>query len=518
MPDLTVSIPSPGLTARTAARTRRVRVPLLLGLTATSFSLLGSWNASLWTDEAVTVSAASRSWASLGQLLGSVDAVHGAYYAVMHLWGGLFGLSPLMLRLPSALAVGAAAAGMYFLGRRLTGPRAGVAAAVVFALLPRVTWMGMEGRSFAFSTAAVVALGCLLTAAVVRGGRRYFAAYAVVAGTGAVLNIYVLLAVAALGLSLFLLPAARHARLPALAASIGGGLLASPVLLAAAGQRGQLGTPDLSLPTLARSMLVDQWFLGETPTNPALPNDGGGLWQPAAVLLAAAAWVLLFTALRGARRTLFVATLPLLVLPTAVLVAYSLTLAPIYNPRYLSLSVPALALLLGAALARLRSLPVRTVACLLLGLLVLPVYASQRTPEAKNDSDFSRVAEYVQEHADPGDAVYFGPRRPPEGEQAEQTQRRIRTAYPQAFEELRDLSLLSSGEADGTLDGRSLLLQDTGERLAETGKLLAVRRVDYPADLLEQEDRWLASHGYVELESWTGTTNRVTVFIRTGSR
>ena len=66
----------------------------------------------------------------------------------MHGWTGLFGHSALSLRLPSAVAVGVAAACVYSLGARLRGPNFALWAVVVFAATPRVFWTGTEaGRT-----------------------------------------------------------------------------------------------------------------------------------------------------------------------------------------------------------------------------------------------------------------------------------------------------------------------------------------------------------------------------------
>lgn len=524
MPDTTAPAASNSPPARlppsgsrpSVRRTAAAGVPVLLGLVAVAVSLFRAWQPSLWTDEAATISAASRSWSSLAAMLGEVDAVHGAYYALMHLWGSVFGYSETAVRLPSALAVGCATVGVYLAARVLDGPRTAFAAAAVFALLPRTTWMGMEGRSFALSTAVTVALSCSLLAGINRRRGRWFVLYALLTAVGITLNIYVLLAVVCHGLSVMLLPRSRRILLSWLAAAGVGVLAAVPVLAAAAGQAGQLGSPDLTLPHLVRNVVVDQWFLGETPTNPAVPGSGDGLWQPAAVVLAGAAWLLAAYAFRAPSRPLLAFALPLLLVPTAALVLYSLAAAPIYNPRYLSLTVPAMALLIGAGLARLRNLQAAA-ALGVLCLLTLPVYLSQRSEGAKDSSDWARAAGYVQAHAEPGNGVYFGPRRAPAGPLVSQTQRRISAAYPEAFDGLRDVTVLASAEEDGSLDGTSLLLKDSASRIEGVDRVLAVRRADYPRDLAAAEDSWFTDQGFTAVDNWSGTTNRITVFERTGS-
>ncbi|GAA4349348.1 hypothetical protein [Microbacterium rhizosphaerae] len=65
---------------------------------------------------------------SLPSLLGNLDAVHGRYYAGLHVWGWMFGVSPFAVRLPSAIAVGLATSavgvrGLEAIGYRPTGTR-----------------------------------------------------------------------------------------------------------------------------------------------------------------------------------------------------------------------------------------------------------------------------------------------------------------------------------------------------------------------------------------------------------
>ena len=82
-----------------------------------------SWIPSLWGDEAATLLSAKRPLGSLLGMLTHVDAVHGLYYLVMHGWIRLAGESPFALRLPSALAVGAAVAAVTLIAGRRGGVR-----------------------------------------------------------------------------------------------------------------------------------------------------------------------------------------------------------------------------------------------------------------------------------------------------------------------------------------------------------------------------------------------------------
>ncbi|MFI7316816.1 hypothetical protein [Streptomyces venezuelae] len=111
-----------------------------------------------------TYEASRRGIGELWLTLGNVDAVHGLYYLLMHVLFALTGdADPLLvLRIPSVLAMGAAAAGVALLGRRLAGVRAGACAGVVFALIPSVQRFAQEGRSYAAVCALVVWATCAL--------------------------------------------------------------------------------------------------------------------------------------------------------------------------------------------------------------------------------------------------------------------------------------------------------------------------------------------------------------------
>ena len=134
----------------------------LLGLFGILVSVAGSWRPSYWGDEAASVMSAERSLPGLFRLLDNVDAVHGAYSLVLHVWIDLFGSSELATRGLSAVFVGVATAGTFVLARTLISTRVGMLAALIFALLPRVTYMGSEARSAAVATAVVVWLTVLL--------------------------------------------------------------------------------------------------------------------------------------------------------------------------------------------------------------------------------------------------------------------------------------------------------------------------------------------------------------------
>jgi len=83
---------------------------------------------------------------------GQIDAVLGIYYFGLHLWMAVFGDSATAMRLPSVIAMAAAAAVVSLIGRRLGGGVAGLASGLIFAVIPSVSRYAQEARPYAFAT------------------------------------------------------------------------------------------------------------------------------------------------------------------------------------------------------------------------------------------------------------------------------------------------------------------------------------------------------------------------------
>jgi mannosyltransferase len=95
-------------------------------------------------------------------MLGHTDVVNGAYYVLMWFVTRAAGTSALALRFPSAVGMAVAAGVTAALGRRLVSARAGLAAGLVFAALPSVTWYAQNARSYALVTALATIASYLL--------------------------------------------------------------------------------------------------------------------------------------------------------------------------------------------------------------------------------------------------------------------------------------------------------------------------------------------------------------------
>ncbi|MCC2334349.1 glycosyltransferase family 39 protein [Cellulomonas wangsupingiae] len=508
-----------------------VRRPVLLvGAVGALLMLVGAGGASLWTDEAATVSAATRPWGELVAMAGGLDAVHTAYYAFMHVWIGVFGTSELALRSASALAVGLVAAGTWVLAARLGGRGLAWWAAATVLLLPRVTWMGAEARPFAFATAAGVWGTVLLLAAVRRGGAARWVGYAALMVVAVLTNLYTLLLLPAHAVTLLLGHRSRATVVRWCGAAGAVAVVVGPFLVLAAGQTGQLGRHTMSAVELARNVVVNQWFLGETPTVysrdaavvAAAGAGAGSWWRPASVLLAGVAVaVVAYALLRWWRhrpvpapvRAVLVWTVPWVVVPTVVVVAWAVV-SQTYSSRYLAFCAPAVAILLAAALRELPTRPLRVAAVVALVACALPVLVSQRTEHAKSGADWREVAAVVGDACDPGDGAYFAPRAAPTGSTVRLTTRGVSVAYPEGYDGLVDVTLVADPLETDDLVGRSALLRDSGARLASLDTLCVVRRHDLPAAVRDADDVYLSEGGWVVRDRWEGPLDEVVVLER----
>ncbi|GAA1953635.1 glycosyltransferase family 39 protein [Agromyces allii] len=397
--------------------------------------MAGAGIPSYWGDEAASVLSASRSLPSLFALLGHIDAVHGTYYLFLHVWTGLFGTSEAVVRLPSAMAVGMAAAGTVVLGGRLYDRRLGVLAGLVFAILPEVTRMGVEARSYAFAMAAAVWLTAWFVALVRRGEtrRRIWLLFGVAAAGAVYVFLYLALLLVAQLVFLLACRADRAVVRRWLEAVTLAALLAAPIVAAALDQRAQirfLAERDYATPA---SVLVGQWF--------ATPVFACFAWAFIVVALVAGFW-----SDRRRHFSSFALVLTWFAAPTLLILAGNAWVSPMYNLRYPSFCAPAVALLIALGIDRAASVARdgrwrtvgRIAATVVLVAVAAPQYAAQRGPYAKDGgADLRQTAEVVAAHATSGDGIVFDPSVKPS--------RRPRLSidlYPERFAGLADLALV----------------------------------------------------------------------------
>nr|WP_232006689.1 hypothetical protein [Mycobacterium sp. 1245805.9] len=377
--------------------------PWAIAVFAAAVSAAWASRPSLWFDEGATISAsASRTLPELWKLLGHIDAVHGLYYLVMHGWFAIFPPTEFWSRAPSALAVGAAAAGVTVFTRQFVPGRATArCAGAVFAILPRTTWAGMEARSYAFAAAAAIWLTVLLVAAVRRNRPRLWVGYALALMLSILLSLNLILLVPVYAVLVPLLAPKGSRRSPvtwwAASSAIAVGAM-TPFLVFAHGQVYQVNWLFPVSWHYAFDITLRQYFDHSVPF--AILT---------AVLLVAAvvAW------LRGARgpggdlRVLLISCAAWIVLPTALVVIYSAVVEPIYFPRYLILTTPAAAVVMAVCIVTLARKPWLIVAVVLaFASAAVPNYLFiQRWPYAKEGWDYSQVADLISSHAAPGDCL-----------------------------------------------------------------------------------------------------------------
>ena len=439
-------------------RPRSFVAPGIIGLLGLGISLAGIGVPSVWYDEAASIISATRSWDQLGAMIGNVDLVHAAYYALLHVVFDVFGYSPVSLRVPSAIAIGVAAALTVVLGRVLDKPRLGVIGGIVFCLLPRVTWAGTEGRSYAATAALAVLLTVVLVLAS-RGQRRsLWILYAALVVLSCVVFVYVALVVVAHAVTMAWWfassrsrawpPAARWARWTALATA-----LVVPFGVGVVAQSGQLHWLDAPDVSTLRQVFVGQWFY----TSPQFAIVG---W-----ILIVTGGVVLLRSPRGLSPASVL--LPALVLPTVALLVVSATLTPIYTPRYLTMCAPFVALVIAAAIDRMRPRPLVAVALLVLAALALPQIVAQRQPEAKDNAAWDQVADLIaaERALDGSDAttaiVYGSVQRHPIA-----SSRVMAYSYPAAFAGTIDVTLGTPAAETGQLWETRIPLMDGLPRLA----------------------------------------------------
>ncbi|WIB63045.1 glycosyltransferase family 39 protein [Curtobacterium sp. MCBD17_040] len=518
-----------------SARSPELTIAALGVLLAAAFA----WVPSLWYDEGATVTSATRTWGQLWSELHHVDAVHGLYYACMHVWFRLVGSTPFTLRFPSALAVGLAAGLVVALGRRIAGRRVGVVAGVVFLLLPRVAWAGVEGRPYATITALSVGLTLVGLTAVRRTrhgtGRRWWVAYGVLAAVAVVFNVYLSLVVVAHAVALAW---TRLADLRAGRAAPMTHRASAPVPIVprhilgawaiAAGCAAVTVVPFVAVAT-GQSEQVS-WIAGIGPGT--VRQVSTTAWFPGSVPFATAAWVAMAAGvvlgLRGARRRATArtarealraqavrVTLPVVVVPTALLVGATTLGEHLYSPKYATLSLPFVAVLIALGLTSIRPRVPALVAVGLLVALAVPAAVAVKTPYAKQDSHWAQAAAIVSRQRsfapDADEGVVYGS----VWHHPTTTTQIIRDAYPRAFAGMTDLAAVTSGPATGRL-------WDTNGDVATTvprrlGDIDTVWFLGAPSrDVRPALTATLERHGFHVAGTWRTGTVIVSEYKRTG--
>jgi mannosyltransferase len=435
---------------------------LLPPLITLALSLWNITTPSYWRDEAATIAAIKRPFGDLIKMLGHVDAVHSAYYIMMWPLEHLLGSGELVMRLPSAIVAAVTAGFVAAIGRRLVSPWVGLAAGLLFAVLPVASRYGQEARSYAMVVAAATIASYLLIRVLgvePTSRRRWLVGYGASLAALGVLNIFGLLLIPAHAITLALYwgrrrgdRGARTLAVGWLAAAAVGVVIASPLLVLGWRQRGQvawiannksssgLGTlltlPGSALVTLALASVIVLALVLST-------DVGGGSRR--------AAWRWQLTEL----------SLPWMLVPPVLLIGASV-ISPVYTSRYVLMCVPAAALLGGMAVVALGRVagPVALVLVLLAGLTT---QVFQRQPYGHYDN-VRALDRIVAANARPGDVLlYTNPNAESFG-----------AAYSYGLGRLPNIALKQGAIPSGTLAGTNVGLATLRARLSRVNRVWVV--------------------------------------------
>jgi mannosyltransferase len=439
----------------------------------------GAWglarSGSMGNDEVATRWAALLSLRELAHLLRHVDAVHGLYYLVMHFWMAV-GNSPAVMRVPSVIAMAAAAGLTAVIGRRLTGSGwAGLFAGLIMAVTPSIGYYAQTARSYAMVLAAVLAatLALLhaLTAEKAGDGRlanRWWLAYAALVTLCGYLNEMALLVLAAHAVTVLLARYGAGTVRRWATAAVCGAALVLPLLALGVLQHAAIswiGRPGLAsvrtlfrdyfgAGTAASAILLACAIIAVLPppaawrraTRPAAAQKGPATADPGSGPTAERA---------SGEVTLASVAVPLLVVPGALLLLESVIATPLYVDRYVLYGEAGAALLAGAGAYRLGQwlagsdrrrfltwIP-GAVVCVLALVLQLGPQHNIRTPQSR-EFDFGGPSRYIAAQARQGDGVlYFGT-----------LFRKAELGYPGDFRKVTDFAVavtpLQAGDFRGT--------------------------------------------------------------------
>jgi mannosyltransferase len=450
--------------------------PLIVAVLGAVVSLAGAGRPSFWYDEAATISASySRSLTQLWQMLNNVDAVEGLYYVLMHGWFTIFPPTEFWSRVPSGLAVGGAAAGVVVLGKQLSSRTVALSAAVVCAIMPRATWAGVEARPYALSMMAAVWLTVLLVRATRRDNAWAWLCYGLVLALSILLDVYLLLLPPAYAVFICVFRRSRTVVLRFALASVVAGCALTPFLIAAVGQTHQIRWVAPIAHRTIEDVAIQQYFERSPPF---------AILSALIVATAIALWLFTSAQLIEADRQLLTLAIGWLIVPTAVIIMWSAWVHPVYTPRYLCFTAPAMALVLGVCIGALAVTRWAAAAIVsLLAIVAVPNYVSaQRGPYAKYGMDYSQVADLITAKAAPGDCLLVNdtvtfmpaPMRP------------LLAARPDAYRKLIDLTLWQRATARNDVFDTNLIPEVVAKPLSHCRMVWIVTEADKSMPAHEQ--------------------------------
>lgn len=375
----------------------------LLAAVATVLRFLFLTRKPFWFDEAFSAEIARLPWRGFLHLLWWREANMSLYYVLLRGWLH-FGASPFFIRSLSVLASLATLPAIYWLGCKLFDRRVGLIAVALLSCNAYHIRYAQEARSYSLFVLLATLSSALFVACVRQPDRRNLRGYVLTSVLAVYAHFYALLLIAAHWLSLRTLRAEEGSvqTVPSAMrrAWIRIGMAVLPIL-AFVGKTGAGQIRWIQRPGLRE--LLEYW-----------EHLAGNAGSPLSLLYIAAC----VAALLPLRESLFRQRtewqvwryqflLIWLLFPVALTLLLSIA-RPVFLARYLIFCLPALLVLAAAGLASLRKtwmLGVCLAAMLLLSLQGTLSYYD-------HDFDLERdgalaAADYVYDHAQPGDAILF---------------------------------------------------------------------------------------------------------------
>jgi mannosyltransferase len=393
-------------------------------------------------------------------------------------WERVAGASEFAMRVPSVLAMALAATLVSAIAARLHSERVGLAAGLIFALLPVVSRYGQEARSYAF----VVALAVLASYCLVRGfedpeNKRWRVVYSIALAVMGWANLMSLLIIPAHAVTLLRF-GSDNSRTPD----------EESRLVVVRGLLFTWGKFVLAAVLAVCPLLILAWpqrdgtqrFLARISFNTVgdMPGRLTGSWLVLILLLP-----LIFVALRKecGEHPAAAMCLPWVCIPPLFLLGVG-ALIPVYDPRYILFCVPPVAILAAIGMDRLASsifaregrfdsdqvpgpwvLRGLLAGVVLIGVAGIPSQLSYRAADGHVDN-IRLAARIVARHELPGDAVLYDP----------PWWRQVSAAYPYGFRRLRDASLRLTPAQAGNFTGVQYSPAQVRLRLAGTRRVWLV--------------------------------------------
>ena len=370
---------------------------LLSGVVALAavLALVSIGEKGLWLDEALSVQRASTSWPVLWRDISTTQANMALDYVLLHGWIAL-GDSEIAVRSLSALFAVAAIPLVYRLTSIAFGSRTALTAALLLALNGFFISYAQEARGYSLAIlVSTLSTLCFVTA-IERPSRGRWAAHAIVSSLALYTHLFCALVILAQGASLVLM---RPGQMP------WRGLLGSGAAVAVA-----------AMPLAWFVAFKDVGQIDWVPAPRALDLyllfttfAGGGWALPALCGLAILGGVMLtlrdrVEATDPLRRWRVGLLICWLVVPA--IVAYGTSAAkPVFQPRFLIVSLPPFVMLVALGLTRLRRPVVFASAVALVAVLS---FSSVRAWHHEPDKQWWRAAaQHVASRAQAGDAIAF---------------------------------------------------------------------------------------------------------------